>query len=90
MIKVIPSLSGCLKTITGVNFTKLFCWAKSCWPTAFGEKIAIQFHQYLAQLNLPEMWAEIFQICEPFAERRLPKKASNLVHANVDEINPRT
>ncbi len=40
------------------------------------------------------MWAEIRQICAPFAKRRLPKKASNLVRTknlreNVDEIIPR-
>jgi hypothetical protein len=45
------------------------------------QKIAIQFHQYLEQLNLSKILDEIFQICAPFAEQRLPKKASNLVRA---------
>jgi hypothetical protein len=31
----------------GVDFTKLFCQAQSCWSTVFGKKFGVQFHQRL-------------------------------------------
>ncbi len=52
-----------LKSISPNFFRK----AKSCWRRAFGEKITVQFHQYLAHLNLLEMRAEICQT--PFAKK---------------------
>jgi hypothetical protein len=70
-----------MKLTSGVDFTKLFCQAKSCRVKAFGKKIAVQFHQQSSKANIR---SKIAKICTPFARRCLQKKAC----ANVGEIDP--
>ncbi len=73
-----------------------FCQAKRRWRTAFGKKIAIQFHQHYS----PKLWCQICQFydlkvvksvcCSPFA-MSCAKKASffwfKKLCKNVGEIN---
>jgi len=48
--------------------------AKTRWCTAFGKKIAVQFHQHTLSMKLPNMYYEIHQINLMLAKRHLPKK----------------
>jgi hypothetical protein len=57
-----------------VDFTKLFCQAKSCQPTAFDKKISVQFHQQF-KLQISSLnWLTFCQICLLFAKHCVPKK----------------
>ncbi len=59
-----------------VDFTKLFCQAKSCRQTAFGKKLKVQFHQQSSKAKIKSKFAKL---CTPFAKCHSPKKKLNLV-----------
>jgi hypothetical protein len=60
----------------GVDFTKLFCQAKSCRRTVFGKKFAVQFHQQSSKAKISLKFAKI---CNLFAKKCVKSCAQMLM-----------
>ncbi len=68
-----------MKVTPGVDSTNFFCKAKSCWRTALGKKIDVQFQQQL-KLQISSLNWHIFkQIILIFAKQTLYAKKMLLI-----------